>query len=200
MAWWAGHGNILRHVQTAEKCAEQIKLNQITFFSFGAFTIKIAKTIKSRQDDAAHCKLFKCRLVALGDTRNCKLYKFRLEKSVQKLGQELSEISIVRFSNIASLMFMLLFGSSQSSSFWLRHADRSPRSHNLRPSVRAVQVCLDLSFFIFLAQIFKQSVSNQSAVSQPVTQQSVSHHLSVIIPSEPIILRLVFIHLWKNCI
>ena len=62
--------------------------------------------------------------------------------------------------------------------------------------VCSVQVCLELSFFIFLAQIFKQSVSNQLAVShQSVTSQSAISLLSVIqlviIPSEPKILRLV---------
>ena len=54
-------------------------------------------------------------------------------------------------------------------------SDRSSRSHNVRSSVRSVQVCLELSFFNFLAQIFKQSVSSQSAVSQ----QSVSSQSAV---------------------
>ena len=77
--------------------------------------------------------------------------------------------------NVNKFIFSPFFGS-----------DRSPRSHfvcpSVRPSVPSAVSCLDQSIFIFLAQIFKQSVSNQSAVS-----------LLVIIPSEPKILRLVVI-------
>ena len=43
-------------------------------------------------------------------------------------------------------------------------SDRNSRSHNV-----CVSVCLSITkcvFFIFLAQIFKQSVSIQAAVSQ----------------------------------
>ena len=45
----------------------------------------------------------------------------------------------------------------------------------VRSSVRSFQVCLELSFVIFQAQISQQSVSNQSVSSQSaVSQQSVS--------------------------
>ena len=52
---------------------------------------------------------------------------------------------------------------------------RSPRSHN----VRSVQVCLEQSIFIILAQIFKQSVRNKLAVSEHTesTQRSLTDHL-----------------------
>ena len=74
-----------------------------------AFTVKISNTIKNLKHDPAHCKVYRSRYVALngisaGDEENCNLYKFRVVKSVQKLGQDFSEISIVRFSNIASLI------------------------------------------------------------------------------------------------
>ena len=38
----------------------------------------------------------------------------------------------------------------------------------IRSPVRPVQVCLELSFFIFLAQIFKQSVSSPSMSTQSI--------------------------------
>ena len=57
-------------------------------------------------------------------------------------------------------------------SLWIRShllfgSDRSSRSHNLRPSVRSVQVCLELS-------IFKQSVISQSAVSQQSARSQIA--------------------------
>ena len=64
-------------------------------------------------------------------------------------------------------------------------SDRSPRSHNLSSFVRPVQVCLEQSIFIFLAQILKQSeISQQSVSSQSaVSQQSVSRKSVVSQPS-----------------
>ena len=53
------------------------------------------------------------------------------------------------------LFIFLLFGS-----------DRSSRNADLRSSVRSVQTCLEQSIFIILAQIFKLSVRNRSAVSE----------------------------------
>ena len=44
-------------------------------------------------------------------------------------------------------------------------SDRSSRSHNVRPSVRPVQVCLKLSIFILLNQIFKLTSCALQAVS-----------------------------------
>ena len=60
-------------------------------------------------------------------------------------------------------MTMSVFGS-----------DRSPRSHNLRP----FQNCLEKSIFFILAQIFKQAVSNKSAVSEQSesTQRALREH------------------------
>ena len=64
---------------------------------------------------------------------------------------------------------MALFGS-----------DRSPVNANLRSCVRAcvrsVQVCLEQSIFIILAQIFKQSVGNKSAVSEHSEQLKKSQY------------------------
>ena len=76
---------------------------------YDAFTMKVLNKIKNLKHDPAHCKVYRSRYVALngisaGDEENCNLYKFRVVKSVQKLGQDFSEISIVRFSNIASLI------------------------------------------------------------------------------------------------
>ena len=48
-------------------------------------------------------------------------------------------------------------------------SDRSPRSHNVRLSVRSVQTCLELSIFIFLTQILKLSVSHFNSISIRVT-------------------------------
>ena len=53
------------------------------------------------------------------------------------------------------ICILLVFGS-----------DRSSRSHFMCPSVCPAQVCLEQSKFIILAQIFKQSVRNKSAVSE----------------------------------
>ena len=71
--------------------------------------MKILNKIKNLKHDPAHCKVCRSRFVALngiraGETGNCNLCNFRVEKSVQKLSQDLGEISIVRFSNIASLI------------------------------------------------------------------------------------------------
>ena len=52
-------------------------------------------------------------------------------------------------------MSLLFFGS-----------DRSSRSHKVRAFVRSVQTCLEQSIFIILAQIFKHSVRNKSAVRE----------------------------------
>ena len=46
--------------------------------------------------------------------------------------------------------------------FWLRQELKKSQS----PSVRPFQTCLEQSIFIILAQIFKQSVRNRSAVSE----------------------------------
>ena len=59
------------------------------------------------------------------------------------------------------------------SHFWL--SDRSPRNADVRSFVRSVQVCLEQSIFIILAQIFKQSVRNKSAVSEH-TQRALREH------------------------
>ena len=61
------------------------------------------------------------------------------------------------FINLSSVIFgyVLFFGS-----------DRSPRKANLRSFVRSFHICLEQSNFIFLAQFFKQSVRNQSAVNE----------------------------------
>ena len=64
-----------------------------------------------------------------------------------------------------------------SAYFWLRQELKELQCSFVRASV---QVCLELSFFIFLAQIFKQSVSSQSVSRQSVvSQQSVSSHSEV---------------------
>ena len=57
-------------------------------------------------------------------------------------------------------------------------SDRSSRSHYVCSSVRSVQTCLELSFFIILAQIFKLSVRNESAVSEhsESTQRALREH------------------------
>ena len=75
--------------------------------------------------------------------------------------------------------------AAQMQYFWLRQEPRESQCPFVHSLVRSVQRCLELSIFIFLALIFKQSVSNQSAVSQQSVIQL------VIIPSEPKILRLV---------
>ena len=45
-------------------------------------------------------------------------------------------------------------------------SDRSSIKANLCSSIRSVQVCLEQSIFIILAQIFKQSVRNKSTVNE----------------------------------
>ena len=52
-------------------------------------------------------------------------------------------------------------------------SDRSSRGHNVRSSVRLVQVCLKLSIFIILTQIFKLTSCELQAVSQQLFN---SHH------------------------
>ena len=70
-------------------------------------------------------------------------------------------------------------------------SDRSSRSHNVRPSVRSVQVCLEQSIFIFLGQraLREQAKSNQALREHSEgTQRTLKIR---VIPSEPKILRLV---------
>ena len=57
-------------------------------------------------------------------------------------------------------------------------SSRSPRSADLRSSVRPVQTCLEQSIFIILAQIFKQSVRHKSALSEhsECTQRALREH------------------------
>ena len=75
----------------------------------------------------------------------------------------------------------------KSHYFWLQQELKESQSPFVLPFVRSVQICLELSIFIFLAQIFKltsyelQSVSQQSISRSAVSQQSfnshsVSHH------------------------
>ena len=61
----------------------------------------------------------------------------------------------IRFWKLFWHDFVHIFGS-----------DRSSRNDNLSACVRPFQVCLGQSIFIILAQIFKQSVRNKSAVSE----------------------------------
>ena len=101
--------------------------------------------------------------------------------------EKLGTSSYLAFRYLAVLH--LIFGS-----------DRSSGNANLRSLVRSVQVCLEQSIFIILAQIFKQSVRNKSAVSEhsestqrAIREQSESNQSIKIrvIQSEPKILRLV---------
>ena len=50
--------------------------------------------------------------------------------------------------------------------FWLREELKKCLCSLVRSSVRSVQTCLEQSILIILAQIFKQSVRNKSAVSE----------------------------------
>ena len=80
---------------------------------------------------------------------------------------------------IFSSLVVLVFGS-----------DRSSVNANLRPSVRSVKTCLELSIFIFLSQVSLRSVSGQSQVSlrsvsgqSQVSLRSFSGHSQVILRS-----------------
>ena len=74
---------------------------------------------------------------------------------------------LIKTCHIQFFFFSILFGS-----------DRRSRSANVSASVRSVQTCLEQSIFIILAQIFKQSVRNKSAVSEhsESTQRAISEH------------------------
>ena len=54
----------------------------------------------------------------------------------------------------------------QGSNFWLRQEPKKSQCVSVRLSVPLVTSCLEQSIFIILAQIFKQSVRNNSAVSK----------------------------------
>ena len=69
--------------------------------------------------------------------------------------------------------------NTRNGSGWhLFGSDRSSRNVNLRLFVRSCQTCLEQSIFIILAQIFKQSVRNKSAVREhsESTQRALREH------------------------
>ena len=69
----------------------------------------------------------------------------------------------------------------------------------MRPSVHPVQVCLDQSIFITLAQIFKQSVRNKSAVSEQSgsTQRALRGHSE---STQSIKIRVNKVGAYKYCV
>ena len=66
--------------------------------------------------------------------------------------------SSIKIGNLTSCYYL---GSVQC----IFGSDRSPVNANLRPSVRPMKTCLELSIFIFLSQVSLRSVSGQSQVS-----------------------------------